>query len=223
MAQVDNDFTTQEWWLLCDVLTFVMRYCGSAWAAESLFLDFAECGHFDKRFRFHHPGDERPIKILPRRWGKLNSQFGTEITIEWPDSCVVVRHTTGNSSGLAPAFQNLLSGYGFAPDGYRMYLVRLHRDDVLSMLQLAGLSEAPVDTEKSRRRRPRRRPQFELTCEALRAEFPPKGQTPRSMLLKTIGGRIANYVKAKNQAESLSLEIPNDDIIAEAIEHLGQS
>src|SRR5262245_335191 len=184
MAQVDDDFTTRELWLLRDVLTFVMRYCGTEYAAENLLLDFAARGHFDKRFRWHHSGDERPYEVVPSRWGKSDLDFGIEVLVEWPDSCVLVRHTKGDPSGPARVLQRLLSDYGLPPDGYRMHVVRLHRDDVLSMLRLARLlsiealkeapiealkeapveapKEVPVDKKKLRRRRPRERarPQF---------------------------------------------------------------
>src|SRR5262249_7058127 len=58
---------------------------------------------------------------------------------EWPNNCVVVQHTKGDPTGSVRVLQNLLSDYGLPPDGYRMHLVRLHRDDVISMLRIAGL------------------------------------------------------------------------------------
>lgn len=162
MAEAADDLITREWWLLADVLAFVMD-AGRLEPpeAENLLLDYAWMGWFDD-FQWHEagawvvldlldslPGSSpvHPVRaIRPRKWGQRDPRFGTEVLVEWPHSRVVHRLTSPAPSVSAREIHDLLVPFGAMPDGHTMHLVRLRGVDVISMLRHAGLLTREEET-----------------------------------------------------------------------------
>jgi hypothetical protein len=163
MAGTSNDPITHEWWLLADVLTFVMDAGGlTAPEAENLLLDYANTGWFDD-FQWHEAGawivhdllDEAlpsaspslpPGPLRPRQWGLRDHNFGTEVLVEWPHSRVVHRLTSPAPFASAREINELLVPFGAPHDGYTMHVVRWRGVDVMSMLRHAGLISREQET-----------------------------------------------------------------------------
>jgi len=162
MAEASDDLITREWWLLADVLTFVMDTAGlPPPEAENLLLDFAWMGWFDD-FQWHEAGARVVLDLLdslpgsspmrppgaihPRQWGRRDHRFGTENVIEWPHSRIVHRYTNPAPSVSAREIHELLVPFGALPDGHTMHLVRLRGIDVISMLRHAGLLSREEET-----------------------------------------------------------------------------
>ena len=155
MAEATEDLITREWWLLADVLAFVMDVGRlEPPEAENLLLDYAWMGWFDD-FRWHEAGARvvldlldslpgssptRPVgAIHPRQWGRRDLRFGTQNVVEWPHSRVVHRLTSPAPFASAQEIHDLLVPFGALPDGHTMHLARLRGVDVISMLRHAGL------------------------------------------------------------------------------------
>jgi hypothetical protein len=124
MAETVGEFITgAEWRLLCDIRAFVATFCGGPDAAEALVLAFARQKHFGRGYRWHDPEPEYGgIGVSPADWGISNGFV--DIPVDFDASSVMVLY---HLPGRLPERR------------YRMLLVRLHRDDVLSMLRLARL------------------------------------------------------------------------------------
>jgi len=154
--KASDDLITREWWLLAEVLAFVMDVGRQEPPeAESLLLDFAWMGWFDD-FQWHEagawvvsdlldyslPGSSpvHPVRaIRPRQWGRRDLRLGTENPVEWPHNRVVHRLTNPAPFVSAREIHELLVPFRALPDGYTMHLVRLRGIDVISMLRHAGL------------------------------------------------------------------------------------
>ena len=162
MAEATEDLITREWWLLADVLAFVMDVGRlEPPEAENLLLDYAWMGWFDD-FRWHEAGARvvldlldslpgssptRPVgAIHPRQWGRRDLRFGTQNVVEWPHSRVVHRLTSPAPFASAQEIHDLLVPFGAMPDGHTMHLVRLRGIDVISMLRHAGLLTREEET-----------------------------------------------------------------------------
>jgi len=151
MAKAAYDFITNEWWVLSDVLMYVMGEGRlTPPEAENLCLDYANIGWFDD-YQWHDSegmlalhsqwGEEspRPVGgITPRRWGKRSYRSGTDVIVEWPHSRVVHRFTEPAPSTTVRDVREMLVPYGAPPDGYMMHLVRWRGVDVISMMRHAG-------------------------------------------------------------------------------------
>jgi len=155
MAEATEDLITREWWLLADVLAFVMDVGRlEPPEAENLLLDYAWMGWFDD-FRWHEAGARvvldlldslpgssptRPVgAIHPRQWGRRDLRFGTEDAVQWPHSRVVHRLTSPAPTVTAQEIHELLVPFRALPDGHTMHVVRLRGIDVIAMLRHAGL------------------------------------------------------------------------------------
>jgi hypothetical protein len=154
MAEAEFDFITDEWWMLANVLNFIMGV-GSLTPpeAENLLLDYAQTGWFDD-FQWYDSAERlvfgsqsssgqdsaRPVgPIPPRQWGKRDHRFGTEVCVEWPHSRVAHRWTEPAPSHTIGMVREELLAFGFPPDGYTMRLVRWRGVDVIAMAHHAGL------------------------------------------------------------------------------------
>jgi hypothetical protein len=155
MAEATDDLITREWWLLADVLAFVLGVIGlTPFEGENLLLDFAWMGWFDD-FQWHQAGawvvselrnslpgsspTRPPGAIRPRQWGRRDHRVGTETIVEWPHSRVTYRLTSPAPFASARELHDLLVPFGALPDGHTMHVVRLRGVDVISMLRHAGL------------------------------------------------------------------------------------
>jgi hypothetical protein len=156
MAEASEDrIIHDEWWLLVDVLEFVLGVTGlTPFEGETLLLDYAQMGWFDD-FLWHEAGPRivqdlidslpgsspmrPPGAIPPRQWGRRDLRLGTENVVEWPHSRVVHRLTSPAPTVSAQEIHDLLVPFGALPDGHTMHLVRLRGVDAISMLRHAGL------------------------------------------------------------------------------------
>lgn len=129
--------TWPEWLLLREVLEIVAAHCHAEQAAAELVLQYANRGHFR---RVHHASNDRVI--WPEHWGK--SVHNVSYPVDFINSRVAyVRQPISPYSSIG-ARQDMLREAGFLPSASHrvMTLVRLHRDDVASMLRSVGLLSA---------------------------------------------------------------------------------
>jgi hypothetical protein len=137
MAKDVYDPTTwSEWLLLREVLQIVEAHCLAEQAAAELVLRYANQGHFRRVCR---AGDEL---IWPEHWVK--SVHNVSYPVDFTNSRVVYVREPISSYSPIGARQDMLREAGFLPSAPHkvMTLVRLHRDDVASMLRSVGLLPA---------------------------------------------------------------------------------
>jgi hypothetical protein len=133
---VKDPTTWAEWLLLREVLEIVAAHCLAEQAAAELVLQYANRGHFR---RVHRAGGDRVI--WPEHWGK--SVHNVSYPVDFINSRVAYVREPVSPYGTVGVVQNTLQEGGFLPAPLHvMTLVRLHRDDVASMLRSVGLLPA---------------------------------------------------------------------------------
>jgi len=153
----DDDSTPGEWLFLRAVRDLAAPYCGgSPAAAERMTIEYAQAGHFTQ-CRWH--GDQ----LIPvRHWGAAHPEIGLFIPVDFTTNTVTYLRTEPVSDVVTPAvargqvweLEKTLEEFLLRPPYPEMRLVRLHRDEVLSMLRKAGLllsAEMPAAAEDSDR------------------------------------------------------------------------
>jgi len=221
--KASDDLITREWWLLAEVLAFVMDVGRQEPPeAESLLLDFAWMGWFDD-FQWHEagawvvsdlldyslPGSSpvHPVRaIRPRQWGRRDLRLGTENPVEWPHNRVVHRLTNPAPFVSAREIHELLVPFGALPDGYTMHLVRLRGIDVISMLRHAGLLLREEETALLR----------------AMGYHPPDGKAPRTKELKEIEAQVGEILAKEEQGKPKPKRNPSPEVIRDVVAFLGR-
>jgi hypothetical protein len=152
MAGPDDDpSTTDEWWLLHDVLVFVMRYCKTREAAEDLIIEFWKKRHF-QRSKYHLTAF-KDYAISPNaRIAMSSDMLGFQVLLDFDNSAIVKLYTQPDPLGPGRHILSVLEKYKSPNPETEQRLVRWHRDDVFNMLRMVGLlpsAPAPRAAEKA--------------------------------------------------------------------------
>jgi hypothetical protein len=139
MAEADSKSTTldDEWPLLSVVLAFVAQLCKSEPAAKALILEFARKGHFTQ-YRFVTDDDPSARGIPPTSWGAGAPKIGLYVPVDFETNTVTYARGEPASTAFTLELEDRLEGF-LPPPFYQIRLVRLHRDEVMSMLFAVGL------------------------------------------------------------------------------------
>jgi hypothetical protein len=110
MAGTDDDFITQEWWLLHDVLVFVMRYCRTREAAEDLIIEFWKKRYF--RRLSYHATSYKDYAVSPRARIIMSSDIvGFQVLLDFDNSAIVKLYTQPDPLGPGRYILSVLREY----------------------------------------------------------------------------------------------------------------
>jgi hypothetical protein len=243
MVEAIDDLTRREWWLLSDVLNFVVATVRlEPPEAEHLLIDHLWLGWFDD-FKWCETGAQvvldlldslpgsgpaRPVgAIHPRQWGRRNLRLGHETVIEWPFSRVAHRLMSPAPFASAREIHELLVPFGAPPDGFVMHLVQLRGVDVISMLRHAGLLSREGETALLRAmgylppELPGMTPKHEMIVAIIRRHYHRKGFSTKTTLAM-VTQTVAAQWEAECRQQGVEISKPPDrNTVNEALKRAG--